>query len=379
MAFNIMELIQSSLTADTIGSVAKALNLDGDLVKKGLMAAMPAILAGVLGRAKEPEGREALDSALDSVDDDMLGKLGGMLSGEGQSPLISMGGGLLKNFLGEKGAGQLGGALSSNLGISRESSGSLLGIATPLLMSLLSVRKKTEGLDTGGLVDTLFSQKDQIVKAIPDGLGSELRGTGALGGMLDDIGASAAATATAAGAAAQSAAASSQRAMGDAQRAVGNAAKETSSSSWLKWVIIALVVLGVLYFLAGGLTREDAAPTMGDAVTMEELTVGGTNIGTAVQDLMGDLSSTLASVTDGESARDAVPDLREIGDRLGRIESAVGQLPPQGRSALSGMINASMPSVEATAERVLGDSATASVVKPVLDDILGRLSALARG
>jgi hypothetical protein len=264
MAFNIMELIQSSLTADNIGSVAKALNLDSELVKKGLMAAMPAVLAGVLGSAKKPEGREALDSALDAVDDDMIGKLGGMLSGDGKSPLIAMGGGLLKNFLGDKGSGQLGGALASNLGISKESSGSLLAIATPLLMSLLSVRKKTEGLDTGGLVDGLFSQKDQIAKAIPGELGSELRGTGILDDMLDNFGASAGSTAAAAGAAAQSVADSGQQAMGSAQRAVGDAAKEASSSPWLKWVIIALVVLGVLYFLSGSPNREGSAPATGD-------------------------------------------------------------------------------------------------------------------
>ncbi len=99
MAFNVMDMIQGSLTPDNIGAVAGALGLKNETVKKGLGAAMPAVLAGVLGAAKEPAGRQALDSALDSADTDLLGNLGSLLSGGNSSSLIATGSKLLSSFI----------------------------------------------------------------------------------------------------------------------------------------------------------------------------------------------------------------------------------------------------------------------------------------
>lgn len=366
MAFNVMDMIQGSLTPENIGAVAGALGMESETVKKGLGAAMPAVLAGVLGAAKEPAGRQALDSALGSANTDLMGNLGGLLAGGNSSSLIATGSKLLSGFMGDNKLGALGGALASSLGVSKESSGSLMALATPMLMSMLAGKKQSEGLDVGGLVGQLMGQKDLIAKAIPDDISSQLKGSGIFDDLMGSAGAAASATAASAGATMRTAADTSQQVA-------------EKSSSWLRWVIIAAVILAILYFVSGMLGKDEGTADRASMVSAQDLTVGGVNLGNSVKGLFGDLGDSLGSITDVASAQAALPDLNGIQDQLGTLERAVDSLPPAGRSALSSMVDASLPSVSRTADQLIGDSAIAPIVKPTLDNILGRLSALAKG
>jgi hypothetical protein len=359
MAFNVMDMIQGSLTSENIGAVAGALGMDNDIIKKGLGAAMPAVLGGLLGAAKTPQGRQTLDSALASADTDMLGNLGNLLSGDGSSSMISLGSKLLTDFMGDQNTGALGGALASGLGISKESSGSLLGLAAPMVMSMLAGKKKSEGLDTGGLISSLMDQKGLIAKAIPDGIGKQLAGSGILDDIMGD-----------AGAAVASASASVQSAANVAQ---DTAAK---SGSPLRWVIWVVVILAILYFVSNMLGGDRS----GDRTSMvgaEEMTVAGVNLGDAVTNIFDDLGTALGSITDASSARAALPDLNQVQDKLGTVERAAASLSPAGKSALAGAIRSATPAIEKTANKLLGDSAIAPIVKPALDDIMRKLSAIA--
>ena len=100
MAFNVMDMITGALTPENIGTVADALGMDNNLVAKGLGAAMPAVLAGVLGAASKPEGQAMLGEALDAADPSLLDNLGGLLSGGGSASMIATGSKLLSGFMG---------------------------------------------------------------------------------------------------------------------------------------------------------------------------------------------------------------------------------------------------------------------------------------
>jgi hypothetical protein len=365
MGFNVMDMIQGSLTQENIGAVAGALGMENDTVKKGLGAAMPAVLAGVLGAAKEPAGRQALDSALGSADTDLMSKLGGLLSGGDSSSLIATGSKLLSGFMGDSKQGALGGALASSLGVSKEAGGSLMGLAAPMLMSMLAGKKKSEGLDVGGLVGQLMGQKDLIAKAIPDDISSQLKGSGIFDDFIGGAGATASAAVASAGASMRTAADTSQQAV-------------QKSSSWLRWVIIAAVILVILYFVSGMLGKNEGTAERASMVGTQDLVVGGVNLGDSVTDLFSSLGKSLGSITDVASAQAALPDLSGIQDQLGTLERAADSLPPAGRSALSSMVDASLPSISRTADKLLKDSAIAPIVKPTLDNILGRLSALTK-
>jgi hypothetical protein len=89
------------------------------------------------------------------------------------------------------------------------------------------------------------------------------------------------------------------------------------------------------------------------------------------------LGSTLTGITDATSANTALPTLTEFRDQLTGLESPAGMLPAAGKSTIQGVVNTALPGLQATADRLLGDGAIAGVIKPVLDDILGKLTALA--
>ncbi len=384
MAFNVMDMITGALTPDNIGAVADALGMDNNLVAKGLGAAMPAVLAGVLGSASKPEGQAMLGEALDAADPGLMDNLGGLLSDGGSASMIATGSKLLSGFMGDSSLGQLAGALGSSLGAPKESTGSLLGLAAPMLMGMLAGKKKSEGMDVGGLVSSLLGQKELIANAIPEDVTKELAGTGAFGGLLDSVGGGAAdaisEAAEAASDVASAAAATAERAADTAVKAAadtGQAVAE-SSSSWLKWVIIAAVILGLLYFLSNMLGKGDAdTADRAATVSAQDLMVGGVNLGDLTQGLIGDLGDTLAGITDVSSARAALSDLDSIGEQLGTIEQAVAGLTPAGKSALGNMVAGAMPAISEAADRLLGDSSIAAVIKPSLDSLMSRMAKLA--
>ena len=287
MAFNVMDMITGALTPDNIGAVANAMGMDNDLVAKGLGAAMPAVLAGVLGSASSPEGQAKLDSALNEADPGILDNLGGLLGGGGSAEMIASGSKMLSAFMGDSSLGQLAGALGSSLGAPKESSGSLLGLAAPMVMGMLAGTKKSEGMDIGGLVSSLMGQKELIGSAIPDDMTKQLSGSGIFDDLLGSVGGStveavAEAVSDAASGAASGATAAASAAAETVEKAASTTAQAAadtvdaaagSSSSLLKWVVIAAIVLGAVYYFMGKKSEEAAQADPAAAITAIEQTL----------------------------------------------------------------------------------------------------------
>jgi hypothetical protein len=96
-------------------------------------------------------------------------------------------------------------------------------------------------MDTGGLISALTDQSGLIARAIPDDLGGQLKGSGILDAVMDGAGGAGAAATVAA------------RATGDTVDGAVDTAQQTAqkSSSLIRWVVIAAVILAAFYFLSG--------------------------------------------------------------------------------------------------------------------------------
>ena len=105
--------------------------------------------------------------------------------------------------------------------------------------------------------------------------------------------------------------------------------------------------------------------------------VGGIDVGAQVQGTLDNITSALSGITDAESAQAALPDLTEARDTLSGLEGTLSGLPDAGRTALNSMVSSALPAIRSSADELLADSAIAGVIKPVVDDILARLSAFA--
>lgn len=384
MAFNIMDMITDQLTPDNIGAIAGLLGEDEKKAASGLSGIMPSLLGGAIGSFAKPEGRDAFSAAVDEADGGLFDDLAGALGGSGGSSMISTGLKLATSLFGDNKMGLLGSAISAFSGLSSGSSKSLLGMALPLLLSMLSKKKKADGLDAGGLIDMLMGQKDNVVKAIPPDLSSQL----AKGGVLDDL-------------------------LGKAEAVTPRQPVRQSKSLFsrlLPLIIIAAVAWFAMQYLFKPKPVEQAAAPetapveqtqapveqvqapaeqVQETVTsvaeqageaaMQALTVDNIDLGKELTALFDTAGNTLTGITDVASAQIAAEDLGKVNQALDVVTSLADNLPSEGRQMLAEIVPKLAPGLDKAiaaayaipgAGDVLGDSVTA---------LLQKLSALAKG
>jgi len=331
MSFNIMDLIKDQITPDNIGHVAKFLGNDSSLITKAITALAPLLLGNILGSTSKPEGRDRFNKSIDEADTGLLGNLAGALSGSGGPAMASSGTSMLNSLLGDSKVGSIANAVSGFGGLSQDSGKSLLGIAGPMLMGMLSKKKQDDGLDSDGLLSMLNGQKNNIANAITPEMNQSFSGLGLLDGFADQ-----------AKAAAQSATGTAQQAARAASDTVQQTAKEGKSmfSKLLPLIILLLLAwLAYQFFL-----KPKPAPEAPDTSAVTEqisqaLTVGDTNIGKELTSVFGGVAKSLTSVTDADSANAALEGLNKASNTLDSLSSLAPQLPPAGKSAMGAIVN----------------------------------------
>ena len=222
---DLLGLVKDQLTSTAVSKIGEFLGEDTNKVTSGLTAALPAILGGFMQKASTTNGATDLLGMLknDSVSEGFLGNIGGLLSGGNTSGLLSAGSGILSSLFGDK-IGNLASLIGNISGLGSKSSSSLLSLAAPLIMGVLGKQVKSQGLGVSGLASLLMGQKDSVKSALPAGIGSILS-VNALGDFLGDT----------------------KKAAANAYNNVEEEAKG-GFSKILPWLLLALLVLGGLYF-----------------------------------------------------------------------------------------------------------------------------------
>lgn len=106
--------------------------------------------------------------------------------------------------------------------------------------------------------------------------------------------------------------------------------------------------------------------------TIPSLTVGGLDIGKEVTDSITNLRTTLAGITDAASAQAALPKLWEVTTQIDKVDGLVGQLSPEQRKVLAGLVNSLMPSLD----KVLAIPGVTELLKPTIDALRAKLTVL---
>jgi hypothetical protein len=437
---NLVQMILSQFGPSVIGRLASSMGLSSSGVQGALGAAIPAILAALIGRAGQPGGGEAVLDAAQHTDNSILDRLGDIVGGEQQAQVAQQGNSVLSSLLGQDKLGALQGALGSFTGMSSGSSGSLLGMAAPAVMAMLGKQAQSGGLNASGLVDMLMGQKDNVAAAMPKGFADQLEGTGLLQGISDKLGlvgagATAAGTAAAAGVsratdgatgaarqAGTAASAQTQR----ASQAGHSAATQAKASGggimrWLLPLIIAAVVLWALwnFFLrpapveeappppattetvpaepgpaepaettqpaetapapaetAPAPAEQAATPPASDAA--EELTVGDVNLGERFNEVVSSITTRLTDVSSTEEAQAAVSDLQSAQGDIEQMGELAGQLSAEGKTAFQSLVQGALPGIRSAAESALAIEGVGDILRPVVDPMLQSLEQLAQ-
>jgi hypothetical protein len=365
MAVNLVSLVMQFLTPDMTGRIATALGLDRNLVQNAINAAVPGLLAGLGGVAAQPGGAQRLADAA-KQQTNTLGNVASALSGGGQSSFIEKGSQLLSSLLSGRDQTALAEAVAKFAGLGQGKGSSLLGMLAPLVMGTMAQQQGSR-LDANSISGLLAGQKDNIAAALPAGFSSLLGGTG----LLDSLG-DAARTATAAGRQTARDAASTARAVGASGQRTASAAASTSLN-WLYWLI---PLLAIAAFAVYWLSRPTEQVVQQGVTAVQNLTVGGLDLGKQVNDSVTNLRTTLASITDPASARASLPKLQEVTAQVDKVDGMIGQLSAEQRKLLAGIVSPLMPSLNQLFDKVLAIPGVADVLKPTIDALKAKLAAL---
>jgi hypothetical protein len=350
---DIMKMVTGAVTPMMAAKVASALGVPEGVVRKVMTVGLPVILASLLKRGSTAGGMDAIGAALGSMGKNPLEGLGNAIGSDASQITTAAQGGsdMLSSLLGVGAAGGLAKTLASYAGVDEKAAVPLFGLAGSAALGGLKTAADDQGLDVAGVMRLLGTQKDQINAAIPSDLGRLLSTSGLLPQPSDVASA--------------------------ARAAVPASPAPTQSGGWMKWIIGALV-LAVLAWLATQFFGAKPDPVITEAPATapaaDPLVVDGVNIGDSIQSVLTNLTGTLAGVTDAASATAAVKSLTDADTALGGLQTAVGALTGEGKTALQALIGGALPALKTTIDGLLADSAIGPVLKPALDGILAKLT-----
>jgi hypothetical protein len=346
---NLVSLAMQYLTPDVINRIASALGVDKSAIGKAATAAVPALLGSFANAASSRDGAAKLADAVGQQSAGILDSLASTIGGPGQQSLVNSGISALSSLLGGSAAPALAGALSKFTGMGQGSSSSLIGMLAPAVLGTLGDQQAEQGLDASGLARLLASQKDNISAALPPGFGSLLSAAGVPGFAKADT------------------------------QTPRLTQADTSFPDWLKWVLGALALAVLAWWLFGKRPAEIVAPTTPPpGQVTQNLTVDGVDLRSTIQTTLDGLKTTLQGVSDAASAQASLPKLETSAADLDRVRELSAKLPVDGKSVLAALVTAARPSIEQLFDKVLAIPGVDAVAKPAIEALRAKLDALSK-
>lgn len=318
MSVNILNLIQDQIGDQLTSQASSFLGESESNVSAALGGIFPSILGKMVDSADDKGLMTKVFDLAKGGDFGMMDDIAGIFTGGGSNAtsVMNMGGTFLNLLMGNK-TGALIDMIAKFAGLKGSTTSSLLKLAAPFLLKVIGGQISKGGLDLGGFMNLISSQKSHVKTSMPDGLGS----LGLLGG-LKDLADDAADMVGDAVSGAADFAGDTVDAVGDAAEATFDAGKKAvsgaadmagdvgeaavkSGGSLLKWLVPALIILGLLSFF--GIKTCSPMDKAGDMV--KDTTMGAV-------DVAGDAAAATADAA-GNAAN-------AVGDAAGNAASAVG-------------------------------------------------------
>ncbi len=359
---NIVNLAMRFLGPMVANKAASMLGINNSIATKLISAALPTIMASLLGKSSSGAGASALWNLLksDSVGDPS--GLEGILDGPNAANHATAGGNILSDLLGGNAMNGLAGALSKYGGAGAAETSSLLGLVGPVALGSLKQQVVEQDLDADGLATFLSSQKANIAGAIPGDFAPELQSAGLLDGIdLPNV-----------GGVAEKVSEMAEAAAGYAPEM--SAPEMPKSGGMMKWIIGALVLLGLGWFFLGG---GDAPEMASDLPTGVDLNVGDVNVGEQFTGVVDGLKTTIGGITDGDSAQAAIPQLEDANTRLGELAGLANQLPEAAQGPFQSMVGTAVSALKPMIDSAIEASGAGAILQPIVDSMMEKLTGMA--
>src|SRR5262249_34539865 len=130
-----------------------------------------------------------------------------------------------------------------------------------------------------------------------------------------------------------------------------------------------------------GAQREAPAPTQQGqppqaTASSQNVVVGGVDVKNTLGDSISDLRTSLQGVTDVASAQAALPKLEAARTQIDKVSNLVGQLTPDQRKVVAGVIAPAMPAINRLTDKVLDIPGVGDVLRPTIDPVKTKLADL---
>lgn len=325
MSTNVLELARSYLSDDVLGQVSTMLGENQQHMQTAIDGALPVILGGLIHKSTDAGG---IGGVMDMVAHVMapnraagevivpgggvFGHLSSLFDSNAtqMSDFLSMGSGLVESLFGNK-AGAIASALSTQSGIKQTSAASLLSLATPVVLGVLGQQLVANGGGLSELTGLLRSQVGNVQAAIPPELSSVLGtfpGTAltADADILSTTAKSDRSNASSRTTSSDAPVTTSPVAVGDVDRPVAgipafsNDHTSRNNNRWVPWLLLALGVAALLYFLVGCSNDRSGANTdkgtgLSDTANVASDANTDTKIGPAIDSIGSAVKATLDS------------------------------------------------------------------------------------
>jgi hypothetical protein len=408
---NILPLVMQYFGPVIMNKIAGSLGINSSLAQKAIAMAAPAILAGLIGKASQPGGAKILADMIGKQDPGLLGKLGEMIGTGKQAGVVEQGTSALGSLLGNATLGSLAGALSKQVGLGVGASNTLLGLMGPAVLGTLGSEQKKAGLDAAGLANALIGQKKSIADAIPADFAKLLAGTGLLDAVQGKtsetstmVAPAVAATTAAASTTMAKPAAATPMASSTARTATPTASSSSSSKttststmtaqhhhhfSWTPWIAAIAAASALWWSVFGNKVMEPQATasaipavvtpttTLATSLPIPDI-IAKTDTGRMIVHVIDDIKGAVSTVRDGATAQAALPRIQDVAGQLEKVNGMAATLNPEARRALATYVNSQQGLLKTALTNALALPGVSGVLKPVLEQMIGRIEGLAK-
>ena len=186
MSINIVDLIKNYATNELVSKASSFLGESESGVGKAVSGLIPSLLGGFISKATSSEAgaSEIFEAAKTANSSGILNNLGSLV---GNADVLSKGAGLFSSLFGNKSTSIID-AISGFAGIKSSSSNYLVSMLLPLISGILGKHAADNNFNASGFASFLGGQKNNIMSALPSGLGAvgSLLGLGSLSGAAGE-------------------------------------------------------------------------------------------------------------------------------------------------------------------------------------------------
>jgi outer membrane protein OmpA-like peptidoglycan-associated protein len=168
MSFDLLSLVKGYFNNELVNQASSFLGEPTSLVQKGLDAAIPVSIAGMINKAETGNTASLITMAKDAYESGILGTLANnFTSGGGGIPEI--GPGILTGLFGNK-FGAVANLISGSTGLKGATTSSLLGSVAPVALAALGKYASDNHSTPGAITSLLSGMKSSVMSSLPSGL-----------------------------------------------------------------------------------------------------------------------------------------------------------------------------------------------------------------